>query len=208
MNRDPYPLPSAQELVECLEMPLDEAEALLGRMEAKQQRKRFPWPQLTLVEMLFVVAITGILAAVLFPTPCGSRECSKKASCLSNVKQLANALLMYAEDYDDQLPPAIVWTDAVFPYVKNEQISYCPSRKVRDPAYSYNALLHLGRFKDISAPADLPLVFESTLGKRNASDVGSSFYAAHGKRGTVGYADGHVNLMPALPAPDAGLKHR
>ncbi len=90
----------------------------------------------TLIELLVVIAIIAILAAILFPVFARAREKARQASCLSNVKQLGLAPQMYAQDYDETLPPsiagrpsgALVTTfDLLEPYTKNKQIERCPS---------------------------------------------------------------------------------
>jgi prepilin-type N-terminal cleavage/methylation domain-containing protein len=58
----------------------------------------------TLIELLVVIAIIAILAAILFPVFAQAKESAKSASDLSNSKQMALAVLMYATDYDDYLP--------------------------------------------------------------------------------------------------------
>ena len=58
----------------------------------------------TLIELLVVIAIIAILAAILFPVFARAREAARKATCLSNVKQITLACLMYAQDYDETLP--------------------------------------------------------------------------------------------------------
>ena len=55
----------------------------------------------TLIELLVVIAIIAILAAILFPVFAKAREKARQASCQSNLKQLALACLMYAQDYDE-----------------------------------------------------------------------------------------------------------
>jgi prepilin-type N-terminal cleavage/methylation domain-containing protein/prepilin-type processing-associated H-X9-DG protein len=55
----------------------------------------------TLVELVVVVAIIGILAAVLFPVFARAQQRPGTSECLSNVKQIALAMLMYANDHDD-----------------------------------------------------------------------------------------------------------
>ncbi len=60
----------------------------------------------TLIELLVVIAIIGILAGLLFPVFQKAREKARQASCLSNVHQLALAMLMYADDNDGGYVPA------------------------------------------------------------------------------------------------------
>ena len=85
----------------------------------------------TLIELLVVIAIIAILAAILFPVFARAREKARQTSCLSNLKQLGLAFLMYAQDYDETIPGARLpyggWTGAVEPYTKNQQIFQCPS---------------------------------------------------------------------------------
>src|SRR5689334_15963804 len=60
----------------------------------------------TLVEMLVVIGVTAILAAVLFPVFSKARESARRTSCLSNLHQLGLAFLQYTQDYDETLPGA------------------------------------------------------------------------------------------------------
>ena len=57
----------------------------------------------TLIELLVVIAIIAILMAILMPALNRVREQGKRAVCLSNVKQLALAWIMYADENDDVL---------------------------------------------------------------------------------------------------------
>ncbi len=59
----------------------------------------------TLIELLVVIAIIAILAAILFPVFAQARESARLTACTSNAKQIATAMLMYADDYDETLPP-------------------------------------------------------------------------------------------------------
>jgi prepilin-type N-terminal cleavage/methylation domain-containing protein len=86
----------------------------------------------TLIELLVVIAIIAVLAAILFPVFSQAREKARQTACLSNAKQLALGVLMYAQDYDETLPPTqtgnyVLWPDLVDPYVKNAQIRVCMS---------------------------------------------------------------------------------
>jgi len=62
-------------------------------MEVGAMRRGF-----TLIELLVVIAIIAILAAILFPVFARAREKARQTSCLSNLKQIAQAELMYDSD--------------------------------------------------------------------------------------------------------------
>jgi prepilin-type N-terminal cleavage/methylation domain-containing protein/prepilin-type processing-associated H-X9-DG protein len=117
----------------------------------------------TLIELLVVIAIIAILAAILFPVFAQAREKARAASCLSNMKQMATAIIAYQTDYDECFPAAAsfcsrvanplnpndapggsagigrwaTWLYMIYPYVKNWDIYTCPSDADSIPASDF-----------------------------------------------------------------------
>ncbi|MGQ9454829.1 MAG: type II secretion system protein [Armatimonadota bacterium] len=60
----------------------------------------------TLVELLTVIAIIALLAAILFPVLSRARELGRISACASNLKQIYNALSLYLNQYNDVMPPS------------------------------------------------------------------------------------------------------
>jgi len=113
----------------------------------------------TLIELLVVIAIIAILAAILFPVFARARENARRASCQSNLKQIALGFFQYTQDYDEKFPSQGVittaanitpsnpfgWADALQPYLKSTQIFQCPSEttppgSVASASASYTSL--------------------------------------------------------------------
>jgi prepilin-type N-terminal cleavage/methylation domain-containing protein len=58
----------------------------------------------TLVELLVVIGIIGLLISILLPSLAKARESSKRTACLSNLRQVQQALAIYAGQYKDRVP--------------------------------------------------------------------------------------------------------
>ncbi len=94
----------------------------------------------TLIELLVVIAIIAILAAILFPVFAQAKAAAKKTVDLSNQKQIATAIFLYANDNDDHtcrthhdlgagetLANLWTWYQPLQPYVKSNDIFRDPS---------------------------------------------------------------------------------
>jgi prepilin-type N-terminal cleavage/methylation domain-containing protein/prepilin-type processing-associated H-X9-DG protein len=96
----------------------------------------------TLIELLVVIAIIAILAAILFPVFAQAKAAAKKTADLSNMKQLATGLVLYANDNDDVSPWSlheigVEWYLQLYPYVKSPDV-------FRTPAYSRTGITEDG----------------------------------------------------------------
>lgn len=78
----------------------------------------------TLTELLVVIALISLLAALLLPALATARARARQAACASNLRQIAAAWLAYAQDYDETFPlsqfgPESGWQAAVDPYLRS-----------------------------------------------------------------------------------------
>ncbi len=126
----------------------------------------------SLIELLVVIAIIAVLASLLFPVYAGVKGKARQTKCLSNLKQVGAALMMYVHDWNDTYPydlkprmparpdasPAYDGTNAwdgspiaaaLWKYLKSIDVCFCPDHKEQPPDvgpmtnYEFNAFIAL-----------------------------------------------------------------
>lgn len=120
-----------------------------------------------------VVAYTasgGVYVRRLVPAPVEAIRAAQRTAAMSDAKQVALELILYASDYDDVLPGGgLPWHEAIYPYLKSEQIMR-----------NFVAVFPLGlRLADVEKPSEYVIGFVTAPGGR-----------------AVAYADGSVRWEP------------
>ncbi len=128
-------------------------------------------------------------------------ESPRTVTCFSNLRQLALASEIYAEDYDHRMLPSAHWMDLLLPYVKDSDIYRCPQARDADPnayGYSFNLLLARRPMSRVPAPDETLMVYDSEYLLRNATDAVTSLPqpGRHDRGNIVSYVDGHVKRWP------------
>lgn len=97
----------------------------------------------TLIEMLVVLTVVAILASISVAVFLRVRESGRSTVCRSNLAQIALAIQQYVQDNNGYFPPNMYmekkntsspryvhWNDAIMSYVKEDEVFYCPTRKL------------------------------------------------------------------------------
>lgn len=97
----------------------------------------------TVIEMMIVITVIAISAAIFGAAFGRAKESSKQKSCASNLHQIGLAVVMYAGDNDGYAPPVMTqpyenlqhqkidgdpekWRDELLTYTKSKQVFFCP----------------------------------------------------------------------------------
>ena len=185
----------------------------VGRLKMPTTRAR-PSVAFTLVEILVIIAVIGLLAALLLPALGRAKESARATACLSNLRQVGTALQLYVQDHDNRLPvmyDALISTNGpstntatidivLSNYLGSPKILRCRSDdkdlfEQTGSSYAWNSLLngqdadHLQVFGIQFDPHNIPVVFDK-----------ESFHKARGPARGVNYlyADGRIQNLLVL----------
>ncbi|AHF91278.1 N-terminal cleavage protein [Opitutaceae bacterium TAV5] len=168
----------------------------------------------TLIELLTVIVIIGILAAIIIPVVGKARSAARNANCISNLRQYGIAATAFAEDNRGRLPRAGSWQDSLAPYfsMKNrnaESRLCCPdfARRFSEyfptqtwtnlgyRGYQFNRNLSNMPFYLIQNPSRTPLLWDSAAGDKTAKDT-SAYTGRHSSFLHPKYRhSGKINLL-------------
>jgi prepilin-type N-terminal cleavage/methylation domain-containing protein len=93
----------------------------------------------TLIELFLVIAVIGVLAAILLPALAKAREGARRQACASNLRQLGAAIHLYALEHEGKLPwsggggDGRCFADLKPEYIGEEEVFMCPSDPTTDP---------------------------------------------------------------------------
>ncbi|MBI4023391.1 MAG: type II secretion system protein [Verrucomicrobia bacterium] len=187
-----------------------------------QTRTQRPWRHraFTLIELLVVVAIISILAALLMPALRNARDRAKQIYCINNLKQLAVAVFLYANEADGKFP--LVWYNGEGPwawkltaYVKNTKLYNCPSNPIPYDGYgaappwclSYGLNAWLNTFDGGGTPIDGIGLAQVARSAETIMLIDHYRYDATCSPGALGWMDpsivdatAHGNLVGWYPA--------
>jgi prepilin-type N-terminal cleavage/methylation domain-containing protein/prepilin-type processing-associated H-X9-DG protein len=157
----------------------------------------------TLIELLVVIAIIAILAAILFPVFAQARAKARQIACLSNMKQIGTAMMMYAQDYDENLVAyrmrSSVTTQFMNPFAADPRVGANSKR----PLFFNQALDPYIKNYDVWKCPSNPGAWVNIDANGVMGNAGSGFQSYGGQNS---YAANNYVIRPGLGFPLAGLQ--
>lgn len=170
----------------------------------------------TLVELLVVIAVIAILAAMLLPALANAKEKGKTVACINNLKQIYLAISMYATDHEDDLPPAEIHPGNGGPYQESWVAILANGGHLPAPISGYYTDLATGN-SVFRCPSGKPEVYSFTPLSRHDSEGAKAFPYVSESTGKKFYINGWYGLNGELgnsgkypfkryPLPDGSQK--
>jgi prepilin-type N-terminal cleavage/methylation domain-containing protein/prepilin-type processing-associated H-X9-DG protein len=180
----------------------------------------------TLIELLALIAVIGILAAILIPAIGKARRSAYSTQCVSNLRQLGVATHLYMQEYRGAFPVFSVglletgsngikrfgWHRRLYPYLgTNEALSHnhwwkeavyrCPADEREGRILSYGFSLYLVDRRSL-AVANNPIMMTDANGHFVHGGDGRYLFNHHDGGGNALFVDGSVRNFPeGIPSP-------
>jgi prepilin-type processing-associated H-X9-DG protein len=170
-----------------------------------------------------VIAIIAVLASIGLPAMTRVRDKGQNSKCVSNLKSLHAASMLFAQDFNGLLPMGNTtatapdfndqWHRNILPYIKEGSDSsafatlklktfLCPSDKTpyggATLSYSMNALL--GEKRLVNLDHSVIFIGDSTNSYKLSTANSEQALPRHGKFRNVIFTDGHVEALEKLPS--------
>ncbi len=141
-----------------------------------------------LIELLVVINVIAIIAALLLPAISKSRENAKRINCLSNLKQIGIALRSYTVDYEEWFPSDL---DILVRegYMTDPKVYSCPSVAEAASFSESNEIIN-GGFFYIAEHATIDSISEPEAGGNTS--LMCDKMSNHDGYGNVLFSAGHV----------------
>lgn len=146
----------------------------------------------TLIELLVVIAIIAMLAGILFPVFARARAKGRQATCISNQKQIATAIVMYADDWEKY--PDINWFGVVEGITG---VTTCPDVPDIKVSIGMNGYLHGQRRDLMTNPSQIIACADA-----DSTSTITTAFGRHAKGAVVAHLDG--SAVFALNKEQAG----
>jgi hypothetical protein len=144
---------------------------------------------------LGLLALLAIPAAMLLPALAQAKGKAQSIMCMNNMKQLALAVVLYADDNNGKFPPGNEWCDKINRYVGSPKAFQCPAQENQRCGYALNQNLNSKKQNEVAL--DTVLLFESNAGwnKAGGSELLASRHEGREKMFLVAFADGSVQMI-------------
>jgi len=170
---------------------------IIAQVQISRSRGKLAGSGMAIAAICISLVAIPLHAALLYPVIARANESAHKMECMTNVRNLAIAMNMYACDYDGFPTPADRWNESLDEYVGNRSALTCPKSPQSRSACAFVSVLSTAGVEAVSDPSRQISIFESDAGwnaaggkellPRTPRHLGGDNY---------GFVDGHATWFP------------